>query len=345
MFLFRYTLNGGGSDEANYTSFNNIENGSSLLYDTLSKMDYNVSRGFAKLDEETGVQSAYIFIMPNNMDEHFFSAMDWVYGGGRLIYLDSGYYLMDSYLDYDYPIWQDDNFSLYEYGLGQVLTGDSELILNGALIKDNKPGEQIAATLDEWREKDLIFSEYIHGYGASNGAWAKIPTELRYLVFQIFLAMTMLVWFLGKRLGVPLPYFEELEREENEHVKALANIYHKAGAKEIVFADYLADFLVYSARWFHVSEEYARKNIKRLWIEAKLPNIKLIHKLENFLEALDNHVDFNSKDFNIKDFNNKDSNNKDFSRKNFGRMLKVLRLLQKTLARKGDFNGIYGINR
>jgi len=246
-------------------------------------MGYPVSRSYSALDAGTeGNQDVYILINPDInyfSDTEFNDALDWVYNGGRLIFLDSSAY---SVADYTLPYRLDDpgatahGYTLYSYGLGEIITGGADPLLNKALMENSRPGADFVRLLNRWDISNLYFSESIHGYINTGNAWYRTPEILKILTYQLGIIAALIIWRFGKRFGRPVPYFEEAEREENEHIKALANIYNKAGAAEVVLANYKKQFFERCAHAFHINAAYTRENLYALWREASLPHPDLL---------------------------------------------------------------------
>ena len=280
-----YSVNSSGINNQKHTSFNTDADGAGLLYDTLKAMGYPVSRSYGLLDISVSIYDVYVLIEPNysyfNVED-INNALDWVFKGGRLIYLESSLFSMaDNVMLYriDNPGYTLGGYKLYSYGLGEIIRGEAKPLLNQSLIEDSAPGNEFAMLLGRWNVSHISFSESIHGFINTGNAWYRMPELLKLLVYQLFIITALVIWRLGKRFGQPVPYYEEIEREENEHIKALANIYQKAGAAEYVAANNRVRFIGLVSRVFHVSESYARDNLEMLWREASLPHPDLPAKL------------------------------------------------------------------
>ena len=79
--------------------------------------------------------------------------------------------------------------------------------------------------LDAWQADRIWFAEYYHGYRTRETLVTQLPDVVKYATAQLVLITFVMVGWLGKRFGKPVPYYEEIEREENEHIKALAKLY------------------------------------------------------------------------------------------------------------------------
>jgi hypothetical protein len=251
-------------------------------------MGFTVSRSFRPLETNDSIFDTHILVSPtifSNTD--FNNAMDWVFHGGRLVYLgteDSFINSLERINERISSITDSDGvtsqgYTLYRHGLGEVITGDATPLLNAALMEDSSSGAVFVGLLRQWGTTNINFNESVHGFLESGNAWFHTPEVMRVLVYQLFIIAALIIWHYGKRFGKPIPYFEEVEREENEHLKALANIYNKADSVEVVLSNYRKNFLENCSKTFRVNLPYARDNLQRLWSEASLPHLDLIAEI------------------------------------------------------------------
>ena len=256
-----------------------------MLYDTLDALGYPVSRSFIRLETGVSVNDIYVLIEPNYLyftDEDFDNTLEWVFRGGRLIILESAEFsVTDYWLSYsiDDPGVTSHGYTLYSYGLGEIITGDADMLLNKPLMENSKYGAEFSELLERWNISNICFSESIHGFINTGNAWYRTPEVLKILTYQLIIIAALIIWHFGKRFGKPVPYYEEAEREENEHIKALANIYHKARASEVVTINYHRRFIERCSHAFHVNETYMGDNLYELWREASLPHLDLLAKV------------------------------------------------------------------
>jgi len=214
----------------NFTALSNDERGVSLLYDTLQHMQLPMATLHRPV-YEAGFNDAVFVIQPTQprvchcMTEDI---LNWVRSGGRLIFLENHHpNVIDNALEAERytPIG---NMRLYQLGLGEVLTGRADSITNINLMNKPNYGEAITHLLIDWNPRRIYFAEYYHGFAANAGAFQQLPLSLQVVVFQIILAMMILMLFFGKRFGSVIPYYEEVERDENEQVLVLARLYKQA---------------------------------------------------------------------------------------------------------------------
>jgi hypothetical protein len=220
------------TDAPDYTMFSTGKNGVSLLYDTLKHLGYPVAAGQNPVNENAYVNDVFIIIKPNNprVDAEAAERMlAWVRKGGRLIYLDGEFpNALDRALEKIniQPVLTGE-MHFYILGMGEIFTGNADFILNTRILNETKHGQFIEFVLYEWNAPTVWFAEYYHGYRKPENFYSHLPDVVKLALFQLVIITCAVVWHLGKRFGKPQTYYEEIEREENEHVKALANLYWK----------------------------------------------------------------------------------------------------------------------
>jgi len=209
------------------------ERGASLLYDTLRHMGYPVRVSRRPLTARTNADYAYIFIQPHHSHFDYAKAeelLDWVYSGGRLIFLHNNPSTILDTLMHS-PGTRFGNLTIYEHGQGVLVRGHSSDITNINMINDHDTGARIHAIISNGNTGRIIFAEYYHNPPATEIFFNRLPAIVRLIIVQLGLLGIIIVWHLGKRFGNPIEYYEEHEREENEHVHALARLYMKTRRK------------------------------------------------------------------------------------------------------------------
>lgn len=208
------------------------EGGASLLFDTLRHMGYSPRTTYHPLNRDVSTDSVYIIIQPRtptinqNMADEM---LEWVHNGGRLIFLSNQH--PNSVLNRaaGTPGRDGGDFLLYRIGYGEMITGRAAQITNIYLMDSHTAGEAIQTTISRWnseREIDnIFFGEYYHGFHTTESFVARMPLIFRLAAVQILILAVVAVWHLGKRFGNPTPLYEEIEREENEYIRALARLY------------------------------------------------------------------------------------------------------------------------
>ena len=222
----------GGNDGPPYVSTSRGDWGASVLYDTLNKLGFNVSRSQRPLTARTSLADVYIILSPRSPfvnDEMASVMLEWVYRGGRLIYLDN------------FPTFerllegvgeQVLGFTLFRHGQGEVLTGFARYVANVSLVENSESGHGVFLTLSGWNPDRVRFADYYHGFHAGTTLVGNLPFVVQLFLIQSVIFALALIWYLGKRFGAVMPYHNIIEREENEYLRSLARLYYLTGKKK-----------------------------------------------------------------------------------------------------------------
>ena len=211
-------------DGTPYTSSSTGKEGVSLLFDTLKYMDYNVRISRRPIMPQVNINDVYIVVQPRRSvmtPDAEREMLEWVKNGGRLILLESGHRFIDA---------QSESIEN-----GQIITGNVLPILNGSLMKDAYPGHMLQIAIERWNTERTVetiyFAEYYLGNQSADTLFGKLPLVVRLVFIQMAILAVIVVWHLGKRFGNPIHYYEEVEREENEYIRALARLYMETERK------------------------------------------------------------------------------------------------------------------
>ena len=217
----------GGGDGPPFVSNSRGNMGAGVLYDTLQRLGFNVGRSVRPLTTRTDIFDTYIIIEPRSpwiSEEMAKNILEWVYAGGRLIYLQNNRFLFEQLLGggsrYVY------GFSLFAHGRGEVLTGSSYPITNRNLADNSAGGHGIFVTLTGWNVERVRFADYYHGFHAETTLVGNLPLVVQLFLIQSAIFAAALIWHLGKRFGAVVPYYRIIEREENEYLRSLARLYY-----------------------------------------------------------------------------------------------------------------------
>ena len=227
-----FIFSAGESNEPDYSMYSTGPNGVSLLSDTLRRIGFNVLAGFEPITINTDVNDVYIVVLPYQADK--ITAEDilsWVRRGGRLIYLDNADQNEMDFLLAGNEYQMLENYRYYRFGLGDIITGNADSIINNVLMENTIDGRLISGVLNGWNPDRVRFAEYYHGFRATDNFFTRLPTIIKLCIYQIAIAAVALIWHLGKRFGKPIPFYEETERTGDEYVRALARVYYRIGSK------------------------------------------------------------------------------------------------------------------
>ena len=202
------------------------QQGSSLLFDTLRHMGYPVAVSRNPLNMDTDINHAHIIIQPAfpPCDCEWEEIMDWVQSGGRLIYLNSPWETQDGTAF--------GTLLIQEIGDGILVTGLARDVTNYNLMNNPETGTYIHTILTNWNAGQIMFAEYYHHASGGDNFFTRLPLVVRLIFVQMGIVSLFVVWHVGKRFGNAIPYYDETEREENEHVHAVTRLYLKIRRKK-----------------------------------------------------------------------------------------------------------------
>jgi hypothetical protein len=199
---------------------------------------------------------------------------DFVSAGGKVIYLCENHGYMNRAFTASYgaaAVYGNETYTLYSLGEGEILIGPASGITNAALLRERSAGYYTAEALNRWGARSLYINEAYHGYSTDPDFWDAAPVNVKTMIYHVLVITAVVLLYLGKRFGKHVPYYEELEREENEYLKALANVYLKAGSGYIIYEADLERFLKKCAKRFGIEFSGENRNamIKRILTEWK----------------------------------------------------------------------------
>ncbi|MCL2564763.1 MAG: hypothetical protein FWE24_02995 [Defluviitaleaceae bacterium] len=285
-----------GLDFPSYTTFSTREEGAALIYDTLSIMGYPVRRDTMFISAGRPTNNVQIVIAPMIFDDELREKMiDWVIHGGQLLFFDTvtganaGRRLLSGVtIDGVTPV---QGGVLYRIGLGTLFVGDASRITNISLLEnDGEYGQLIVNLLNTMDFVRIYFNEAYHGYNQNRTFFEILPLPLRLMGVQIGLIALVVVLYSGRRFGKVAAYYEEVEREENEYVFTLSNLYMSIGLGGAVLNVYDKKFKKLAYDYFGMIGEPDYYEIYELW---KSENKGSLGKLEYIIE--NQETEFNTK--------------------------------------------------
>jgi len=226
------------NDYRRYTSFSSGYFGGSLFFDTLEHMGYPVRRRYRAFDaNNSSTDDVFIFISPRidsaSLQTTLDSMAEWVYSGGQMIFLHPNVATLSLFHETMgargqlIPLPSMPPWSMYRFGSGEIILGNSAPVLNRALMITTSPGWALETHLRHWDANTIWFMEYYHGFQRQDTFFSTLPLIVQLILIQLILATIAAIIHFSRRFGNPIPYYEEVERDENEHVRALARLYMK----------------------------------------------------------------------------------------------------------------------
>jgi len=284
-----------GLSEPPFTTFSTGYEGAALLYDSLKIMGFPVGRDTMFLSAERPAGNVQIVIAPRYFDDELIDGMtDWVIHGGQLIFFSDNPQADDRLFQARVrpdATQRGGPFIWHRVGLGMVFIGDANEITNISLLENGGSHGQLVANLLEAMDFSRIyFNEAYHGYNQNMTFFEMLPLPLRLAGMQIIIVIIIAVLYLGRRFGKPSPYYAEAEREENEYVFTLTNLYMSIGLGSAALGVYDRKLRKLAADYFKAPLDVDYHRIHELWKSENKPSlIKLEYVIENC------HREFNTK--------------------------------------------------
>jgi len=213
-----------------FTATNTGVHGASLFFDTLQHMGYPVSITRRPLTTDTNTTHLYVIIQPAFPPSSYQTEeiLEWVQHGGTLIFLQNSSAFRNLLPGEGTRVG---DIMIHELGQGVVVTSTANQITNNNLMNTADIGIQLHAIISHSNPSRIIFAEYYHTAPAGDNLFSRLPLIVRLVFIQLGLTSLIAIWYLGKRFGNPVPYHDEIEREENEHVHAVTRLYLKIRRK------------------------------------------------------------------------------------------------------------------
>lgn len=261
---------GGGLPD--YSIINKSKNGLSIFYETLGELNLAAERSMRELTSEN-MDTLQIAAEGGGFDVNSEDVKDWVEGGGTLVYLGAG-----ELYDLDYKAAAEDKHGMrfFKYGRGKVIAANAENLTNLRLIKDTEYAYRLYEVIFEYGDRDIYFNEaHLYSDKGGNSLWYAIPAEIKFVIYQLLLALAAFIYYRGKAFGKPIPLYEEVERSENEYLYSAAALYRAAGAWDIMLSNYYRSFL----NVIPTEEE----NWLEYWEREKLPSLDKAKEVYDFI--------------------------------------------------------------
>ncbi|MFW5999294.1 MAG: hypothetical protein ACOCQC_01390 [Halanaerobiaceae bacterium] len=274
-----------GTYYPSYSVHNRSQNGLSIFYETLQELDYPAERTLEPAADFSGKSLQIIagdYLEEDDLPE------EWLRKGGTVVWLTPGgdQYLPDFLKEVEEQPSalqkleeEGETFRVYRAGEGRVVSGDLEVIANFSLLEKPETGYDFLALADEFGGEKIYFNEKHFFTGRIEATfWDIIPPPLKFIFYQLLLAVAAYIFYRGKRLGRARPLVEEEERLQNEYLFAAADLYRAAGCTGLVMKSYYRSFL---------QEIGCRhENWLEFWRRRKLPAYETAEKLYAFMEEL-----------------------------------------------------------
>lgn len=257
-----------------YSVINKSKMGLSVFYETLKELNYPVERSLKTLNTEN-VGTVQIAAMGGEFDVNDIKVRNWIRDGGTLVYLAN-----EKYPNIGYAVTPEiiGNISLYNYPNGILIVANVDNLTNEALVKDTQYAYELLEVIHTYSSKGIYFNEaHLYPNSSSKSLWEAIPVEYKYIIYQILIVLAACMYYKGKRFGKPIPFYEEVERTENEYLYSAASLYRAVGAWDLMLENYYNNFL----KTINCREE----DWLEYWKNEKLPDLGKAKRVNAFING------------------------------------------------------------
>lgn len=289
----------------NYYVSNKAANGYSVFYEALKELDYPVEKTVKPINEHKNTDMQ-IVVANENFDINSSEIKKWVEQGGNIIYLSpSDFYT----IDYNVTPERNGKIKIYKYHKGSIIVSTPNDITNITLTEDTENAYKLLSEINNYSFEKIYFNEtYIFVNTNKESLWNYIPIELKYILYQMIIAIAAFYYYKGKRFGKTIPLHEEVERVENEYLYSAASLYKQAKCWDIMMENYYKNFL----KNLNCSEE----NWLDYWEKQELSHLNKAKRVYKFMEE----------------------NNKNYSKKEYIEIIKKLEELNNVLKKRREID-------
>lgn len=263
-----------------YSVINRSKTGYSVIYEALRKLNYRCYRVLEPVEQQNTTEFQIVADPDGSFDINDSSIKAWVNKGGKLLYMSPL-----NILKPEYGKFSDKEASVitYTYGKGSIILADSNYFMNRTLVKNKKNAYELLKVIDSQRADRLNFNEnHLFAKAQARELWDFIPLEARFIIYQFLLVAIAFFYYKGKRFGKPIPFYEEVERDQNEYLYAAAALYKQANCWDIMIQNYYKNFLD--------NVKGDKQNWLNIWQQKNLPQLKKAVKLKDFMDKEQKHV-------------------------------------------------------
>jgi hypothetical protein len=255
-----------------YSVENKSQTGYSIFFEALKELNCPVDRTL-KAVKDYDNSNIQIIAQGGNFDVNDSEIKKWVSDGGILVYLTTEDSLLTKY---ESKPEVKDNFKIYKYHKGSIISLDADYITNKTLTKDTTKAYELLKEINSHNYKKIYFNE-VHLFASADkkSLWDCIPMEIKYIIYQFIIVLAAFLYYKGKRFGKIMPLYDEEERSENEYLYSAASLYRQAKCLDIMVENYYKSFLK--------QINYSSDDWLEYWEREKLPQGSKAKKVYEFM--------------------------------------------------------------
>lgn len=248
--------------------------GCSIFYEALKDLKLPVDRTLNTLGTQSE-DSIQIIVPGGSFDINSDETKFWVQKGGVLVSLSSANFHT---IDYGLPPKVKGSLSIYKYGKGAIIGGDINNITNKELKDKTQGAYELVEEIASYDSKKIYFNENnLYSQTDKIGIWDYLPLWAKFMAYQLVLALAAYFYYAGRRFGKAIPFYEEVERGENEYLFSASSLYRQARAYDLILGNYYRRLLR--------EADTKGEDLLEFWEKEKLPSINEVKRLNEFMNA------------------------------------------------------------
>lgn len=253
-----------------YTVENKGRFGYSAFFETLQKLNLKPSKTLTDVYRQD-VNTVQFAAQNGGFDINSEQLKSWIKKGGTLVYLTPQNIHL---IGYAKVMEVKGNIRVYNYGKGRIIASDIDYITNRTIAVKRDNAYDIYKEIASLGRKVYFNETHIYVEGVKVTLWDSIPIEFKFIIYQFLLVLSAYFYYKGKRFGKPVPFYEEVEREENEYLYSAASLYKQAKCWDLMFEVYYKNIL----KELNCSEE----DFLECWERENLPSLNKAEKVYEF---------------------------------------------------------------
>lgn len=253
---------------------NKSSTGCSIFYEALKNLKLPAERTIKGVQEQD-TDSIQIVVPGESFDINSNEVKNWVKKGGVLVSLSPSNIHV---IDYGLPPKIKGSLSLYKYGKGTIIASDINNITNKTLMDKTNSAYELLSEMGSYDKKNIYFNEtYLFSQSSNKNLWDFMPLWAKFVAYQFILVLAAYFYYKGRRFGKVIPFYEEVERTENEYLYSASSLYRQAKGYDLILDNYYKKLLN------EINSNH--ENWVEQWEKQHLPSITEARKIHEFMNS------------------------------------------------------------
>lgn len=251
---------------------NKSATGCSIFYEALKDLKLPVERTIRSVQEQDAA-NIQLVVPGGDFDINSDEVKNWVKNGGVLVSLSSNNFHM---IGYGLSPKIKGSLSLYYYGKGTIIAADVNNITNKTLMDKTNGAYELVSEMGSYDKKKIYFNETnLFSQGNNESLWDYMPIWAKFASYQFIIVLSAYFYYKGRRFGKASPFYEEVERTENEYLYSASSLFRQAKGYDIIVDNYYKKLLnVLNSN---------HENWLTLWEKEHLPSFTEAKKILEFM--------------------------------------------------------------